>query len=421
MSVTVRAEAAEEDEDPSRVPLAEASPAPEPNFAEGFDFNLFADAYANLNYNFPKPQDAAGTLRAFDRHQGFSLAWVGADVTYAPKPVGGTVSLRLGPSAELHADSCLSQTTRCDADVLGLGFVKQAFASWKPGPGIQVDFGKFDTPLGAEVSESQNNPNYTRGALFWFAQPLFHTGLRGSFQLVETFGVTALVVNGWNQTLDNNAGKTFGLQARWTPVPELGLSLGWLGGPEQDDSATVECEAERAYDPRSGNCSAAPGAPARSYTVDRGGANEWDAWRHVADAVISYRPGERWAFVANADYGVQGTRSIGTELATRLDNQRYYGAALGGRYVVCTGFAVAARGEYLNDEEGLASGNTGLELTTGTLTLESAPSPNLIIRLEGRGDFALEKDRDAEVFKRGEREIADTQWTSILGVVVRTN
>ena len=39
------------------------------------------------------------------------------------------------------------------------------------GSPITLDFGKFDTIYGAEVAESQDNINYTRGVLYWFGQP----------------------------------------------------------------------------------------------------------------------------------------------------------------------------------------------------------------------------------------------------------
>ena len=46
------------------------------------------------------------------------------------------------------------------------------------GKSLQVDAGKFVTHMGFEVIESKDNWNYSRGLLFQFAIPYFHTGVR---------------------------------------------------------------------------------------------------------------------------------------------------------------------------------------------------------------------------------------------------
>ena len=46
------------------------------------------------------------------------------------------------------------------------------------GKGLQIDFGKFVTPHGAEVIETRDNWNYSRGLLFALAIPYYHMGAR---------------------------------------------------------------------------------------------------------------------------------------------------------------------------------------------------------------------------------------------------
>jgi hypothetical protein len=399
--------------------LAQEAPAPEPWY-EAFRFRLFADAYASLNANFPKPQTDSNLFRAFDQNNGFALSWVGADASYAPSPVGGTVALRFGPTAERIAAGCLSVTTRCDSEVVGLGLLKQAFAAWKPVRDVELDFGKFDAVHGAEVAESQDNLNYTRGVLYWLAQPTFHTGLRAAWRMVPELTATALVVNGWNNTLDNNLGKTFGLRFGLQPIPELELALGWLAGPEQDDVALVSCAAGTAYSAESGTCASAPGVPAQQYRVDRGGADAPKAWRHLGDLIVRYRPLEVLDLVLNVDYGEEGTRELEQAGTTRIRRREYYGAMLGARYRFDQTWALAARGEYLGDPQGLASHISGLKLVTGTLTVESKPVDQFIVRLEERGDFAVDATGDTDIFPRNVRGLSSQQWTTTLGVVVTT-
>src|SRR6185369_4360765 len=111
---------------------------------DAVELSAFVDAYASVNYNFPKPASGNNLYRAYDTTNGFALSWVGADISYAPDPVGGTLSLRFGPTATAYAGAIDSGS--------GLEYVKQAFVSWKPVDELTVDFGKFDTPFGGEVA-----------------------------------------------------------------------------------------------------------------------------------------------------------------------------------------------------------------------------------------------------------------------------
>ena len=404
-------------------------PPPMEPWYDALDLRAFADAYGSFNYNTPKPQSRGNdATRAYDVTNGFALAWVGVDASYEADPVGGAVGLRWGPSAELYSGACFSGgATPCDGDI-GLQFLKQAYASWRPGGPESVftlDFGKFDTIYGAELAESQDNMNYTRGVVYWWAQPAFHTGLRANVEITPELGLTALAVNGYNNTVDNNAGKTFGLQLALVPSDSFGAYLGWLGGPEQDDAVIVSCDPGEAYDESVGGCAPSTGAAGGDEVVDRGGANDFDAWRHLIDLVINFDATDDLSFVLNGDLVFEGVRSIDpATLETDVDNQMLYGAMLSARYQLDETWAIAGRGEYFADPDGLAGfGSEGFSLATGTLTLEAAPTENLVLRLEQRGDFALGSDVDGgeDIFPKNERGLESQMITTTLGVVVTTN
>jgi hypothetical protein len=404
-------------------PAAPEPPPPAEPWYEAIELKAFVDAYANVNWAFPKPQNSSGAnpvTRAYDTTNGFALSWVGVDASYAPDPVGGTINLRLGPTATIYAQD--------DANH-GLENVKQAFISWKPGGGesaVTIDFGKFDQPHGAEVPDSQYNMNYTRGVLYWLAQPLFHTGFRFGFELMDELTLKAFVVNGWNRSVDNNIGKTYGLQALITPSKALAVSASWMGGPEQDDVVTIECDPDFAYDPTVGACASSPGAPGGPELVDRGGANDFDAWRHLLDLVITVTPVETLSLIANADYGWEGVREGTNDEPT---TKKWYGAMLGARLQLDPVWAVAGRGEYYMAPDGhmptlTAPGGETIEdlaIATGTLTIEAKPTDNLILRLEGRGDFVVDGSPTQEIFQESVRDRSDMLLTTTLGVVVTTN
>jgi hypothetical protein len=242
---------------------------------------------------------------------------------------------------------------------------------------------------------------------------------------MDELTLRAIAVNGWNRSVDNNVGKTFGVQAAITPSDTIGVALGWLGGPEQDDFATIDCAPGEAYDPATGACAPDPSSPGGTETVDRGGANEFEAWRHLVDLVVTIAPMETLSIALNVDYGVEGVREGLSEEPT---SKKWYGAMLAARYELDEVWALAVRGEYYAAPDGhmpaLTVGGetvTDLALATGTLTIEAKPTDNLILRLENRGDFVLDGSPSKEIFTEKARDASDMLLTTTLGVVVTTN
>lgn len=422
---------------PDEAPPAPAVADPEPDLppADGYsegggdawydaiEFSAFVDAYYSINYNFPKPQYDRNLLRQFDKSNGFALSWVGVNASYPAEPVGATVSLRFGPTAGIIAGSCISEDrSNCDS-AHSLEYVKQAFASFKPGGAdsmFQLDFGKFDTPFGAEVAESHLNMNYTRGLLF-ASQPLFHTGLRANFAVADAFDFKILAVNGWNNTIDNNVGKSLGAQFNVHLHGKDGedlltLSLGYMGGPEHDDRATVVCDAGTAFDAGSGKCVSSMGSMGDSGVVDRATSNT-KGLRHLIDFVATSNPIERLRLALNVDYGRESVRS--SKDLSQFDSADYFGVMLAARVAVIDELGLAMRGEYFRDNGGflvLQRPEIKKDLVGGTFTIDYLPADFLTIRLDNRLDWSSH-----EIFDKSVRDQTGTQFTTTLGVVAHTD
>jgi hypothetical protein len=279
-----------------------------------------------------------------------------------------------------------------------LEYLKEAFVTWKPLSRLTLDFGKFGTIYGAEVPESWLNYNYTRGVLNWGGQPFHHTGLRAGIEITSCLNANLLVVNGWDTTLDNNTMKSFGAQFGYSGSV-FSLIVGYLGGPEQDDTSTVQSvdgDGNREWDDQ--------GNPVLVTTpVD--GANS--RWRHFFDVVATLTPTDSFGMIFNADYGFE---DVGNDTTIS-----WYGASLAAQYRFTELFAAALRGEYFGDPDNVRFGTD--YLVTGTLTLDFAPAKYLLIRLDNRVDVA----KDA-IFINGDG-LADhkTQFTTTLGVVVHSS
>lgn len=359
---------------------------------DALNMGAFVDAYYSQNWKSPKPNTGANLYHPYTGNTGFNLAWVGLDASFDPDPVGATLQLRFGPAVPFLALGDFSIPG-------GIGFVQNGFVSWKPSGKdgkLTLYLGKFDTVFGAEVAQSHLNINYTRGYLYNLAQPFFHTGLRADIALSDLVTLKLLAVNGWNNTIDNNQGKSFGAQLTVTPLESLSFSAGYMGGPEESEVVA-----------------AAGGAAGTTRNV---GADS--RLRHLADVVVDFKATKDFRLVANADYVTQATAN---PTGPNDNSVSWYGASVLARYAFTSVFAAGLRGEYIRDDDGMISAidptapPLPLSLYTGTLTLEAAPHKLLVVRLDNRMDMA-----DESVFSTL-HGTDKTQWTTTLGVVAKTN
>jgi hypothetical protein len=232
------------------------------------------------------------------------------------------------------------------------------------GKGIQLDAGKFVTPAGAEVIETNQNWNYSRSLLFTYAVPYYHMGLRAKYTFNDKWSVTGYVTNGWNNVVSTNTGKTFGPSIAWNATKKLTITENYLAGPR-----------------------------------DIFGTGDNGAWNHLSDTVIAYNSTAKLSLQANVDYDRQ------EQYPTSNRHADYTGIAAYAKYAVSPKVAVAGRYEYFNDHDGLATTpgtiniallGKGQHLNEFTGTIERKIAGHLISRLEYRRDQS-----NQDFFERG--------------------
>ena len=266
------------------------------------------------------PDATAGELGRTGYH--FSVGYGDTEVAINNAEFGSSGAIN--PGAASHSSAGFDQ------------YVKEAYFSYLApiGSGLQIDVGKFVTPLGAEVIESKDNWNYSRGLLFNFAIPLNHFGVRAKYTFSPKFNVTGYLVNGFNNVVDNNSGKTYGVSAGWNPTKKNTVTLNYFAGPEQTTDT---------YGP-----SGVAGVP---FNVD-------GLWRQTWDVVFMYNLTPKLTFMANYDY-VHGDRLILNDETDpwKLSKPVYYTGAAGYlKYAFNDKNYVAARYEYFYDRNGFVSG-----------------------------------------------------------------
>jgi hypothetical protein len=371
-------------------PAAAAAPAPAPAPAAPTIATLlgpttlsgFVDVYAGYNGN--QPDTRTNTLRNFDINTGqFGLNMIELIADKAPDATAGRVgyhvSLGFGQAMNLvnstEVGNGIPNATITNFDQ----YLKEGYIDYLVGKKLTVTVGKFVTPAGAEVIESKDNWNYSRGLLFSWAIPYFHFGASAKYAFNSKFSVTGYLVNGWNNSIDNNTGKTTGFSAAWTPNAKWSIIENYLVGPEQ--------------------------------------ANNNGDFRNLTDTVISYNPTAKLSLMANYDYGrdhVTTGTSTGVGPFTDLYQTKWSGLAGYVKYAPNAKYYLAVRGEYFDDNQGFQTGFglPGLELSEFTVTFQRMLSKALITRLEVRTDSA-----DQKIFRDHNTGFANNQTTATLGLI----
>ncbi len=306
----------------------------------------FVDVYYGHNFNNPASQ--TNGLRFFDGGtQQFGLNLVELVVDKVPDATNS----RTGYHVALGFGQAMNTVNGTDHGGLSFDqYLKEAYFSYLApvGKGLQVDVGKFVTPHGAEVIETKDNWNYSRGLLFSYAIPYYHFGMRAKYAFNDKYVLTGFLVNGWNNVVDNNTGKTYGMSFAWNPNKKFGITENYMAGPEQN--------------------------------------NQNNDWRQLSDTVITYSPTSKLSFIVNGDYG-RGDRM--TDPVTKIISSPVYWTGVAGyvRYALTGNSAFATRYEYYLDPNGFTTGSAQ-HLNEFTTTFERLIAHHIISRFEFRRDFS---------------------------------
>ncbi|MGZ4836526.1 MAG: porin [Terriglobales bacterium] len=326
---------------PSSAAAGSPSPSPLALVLGSTSLSGFVDTYYGYNFNQPKSQTS--TLRAFDGPSNqFALNLIEINLDKPPDPTNSRLGFHLG----LGFGQAMNVVNASDPAGLGFAqYLKEAYISYLApvGKGLQVDIGKFVTPHGDEVIETQDNWNYSRGLLFTYAIPFYHYGARAKYSFSDKYTLTGFLVNGWNDISDNNTGKTVGATFAWSPTKKVSLAQGYMAGPE------------------------AVGTNAH--------------WRQLSDTVLTFSPTSKLSTTMNFDYG------RGDRIADVTRPVFWTGIAGYVRYAFDAKNAAAVRYEYFDDHYGFTTG-TAQHVQEITGTLQRIVAHHLITRLEYRHDVS---------------------------------
>ncbi len=326
---------------------------PSPWTKYGTDFSVWLDGYVDTNLQHP--DSGFNALRNFDyRADTAHLSLAKLSIDHAPAPFG------------FHADVGFGQTLyglhATDPGPDAMKYVEQAYVSYKPSKWLQLEAGKFVTSAGAEVAEAYSNWNYSRSLAFSWAIPYYHMGIRASFPVGQHFTGGVQLVNGWNNDVDNNSGKTLGVVGNYA-WKRVTWSNTYYGGSEKRTKGM----------------------------------------RNLYDTVVQFNQNDANSYYVNFDAGRENGASGGGQAWTAL--------SVAARHAVGAKFAIAPRIEFLSDRDGWS---TGVKQTVKAFTLTGEYRVNkwIVSRLEFRDDWS-----DQPSFERRGGKSGKSQATVLLGVM----
>lgn len=333
-------------ETPASKPAAPETPAPSapaPSAVEALASRLKLEGGVDTYYsfNFNRPADSAnfipGSGSTGKRHNEFSVNLATLGVSVDPAPVGFHLLLGYGTGMEvLHA----AEPTGTAVGPNVWRYLQQASLSFAHGP-LTVEAGVYPSHIGLESFQSQANWTYTHS---WMGEesPYYQSGVKGTWRFNDAWSVQLHLINGWQTIGENNHGKALGTQVAYSG-DRLSASFNTFVGDEGNEGS--------------------------------------QGLRLFGDLVATYKVTDRFSVAATAD--------AGTQHRPDADAALWYAAGLNARVQLSEPVAIAARGEFYKDRDGLITG-AAQTLVEGTLTLEVKPAEHLTLKLEARQDHSTE-------------------------------
>ncbi len=282
-----------------------------------FGIKLGGGIATSYQYNFNDPDSNITSLRAFDRDSNsFVLDLFQLQVSRAPGEdgVGFVTKVNFGKLAErMAADWDGDGTIGNVAEEQNSVELQDAFITYNfPGlPDLQIKAGHYATHIGAEVNEPWANPNISRSLAFTWGIPITHTGVQASYAFGTQASLMLGVVNGWDNIVDSNDGKSMVGSLAITPVDQFALIVNGIYGAEQ---------------------------------ADRG-----DSKRGVGEVIATIKPVDNFAIILDYVYGSESDLDVGG----REEWNAFSGIiAYDIVDVLPVPIGFAFRGEYFDDSDG---------------------------------------------------------------------
>ncbi|RYY59345.1 MAG: porin [Chitinophagaceae bacterium] len=325
--------------------------------ASPLTFSGYVEAYYSYDLNKPVDHNRPGFLYSHGRHNEFNINLAFLKAAYNTERIRANLAIAAG--TYMNANYSAEQG--------GLKNIYEANAGYKlsSNKNLWLDIGILPSHIGFESALSKDCWTLTR-SLAAENSPYFESGAKLTYTTAAgKFAISALALNGWQRItrVNGNSLMSWGTQVVVKPNERITLNYSTFLGTDKPDSSRT--------------------------------------WRIFHNLYGIFQFSDRIGLTAGFD--------IGTEQVAKGSSKHHTWYSPVGilRYTPASKWAVALRGEYFSDKDGviIITGTPAGFRTSGiSLNLDYLPVTNVAIRLEGR---TLHSEDD--IFVKNERGTNNTK------------
>jgi hypothetical protein len=196
--------------------------------------HAFVDAYYAFDFNEPVSGNRGlmgngqTHIYSHNRHNEFAINQALIRASYSGNRIRGAFSLQAGtyPQANYAKEPAMFRN------------IYEAYAGYGITENLFVDAGVFASHIGFESAISMDNLTLTR-SIMADNTPYYESGIKLSYEVNKKLSVKGLVLNGWQNIVENNKNKAIGSQLQFKPRENVLLNSSTFFGKEAPSYDTV--------------------------------------------------------------------------------------------------------------------------------------------------------------------------------------
>ncbi|MDB5207926.1 MAG: porin [Flavisolibacter sp.] len=300
-------------------------------------FSGYVEGYYSYDLNKPENNTRPGFLYNFNRHNEFAVNLAFVKGGYATERV--RANLAIGVGTYMNANYAAESGTIKNSYEANAGYKLSAKNN------LWLDIGVLPSHMGFESAVGKDNWTLTRSMLAENS-PYFQGGARLSYTTDNAkLLVSGYVLNGWQRItrVEGNSLLSYGTQVYFKPSTKVTLNYSTFLGTDKPDAARL--------------------------------------WRYFHNLYGVFQFTDKVGFTAGFDFGSE-QKAVNSD-----DNNTWYSPVGILRITSSPKWAIALRGEYYNDENGviISTGTpNGFKTSSGSINIDYLPQPKVALRLEGR-------------------------------------
>lgn len=196
------------------------------SFLKRFAISGLVDTYYQFDMDDPKEHFRPDYLYSYKRENEFAINLALLKIAYTDKHIRSNLAFMTGNYAEYNYA----------AEPILYRFIYEANVGINLSPKLSIDAGILPSHIGAESAIAKDCWNLTR-SLVAENSPYFETGVKLNYTPNQKWTASFLVLNGWQNIIEQNSNKAIGTQVQFKPNDKWLFNSSTFIGNEKPDSA----------------------------------------------------------------------------------------------------------------------------------------------------------------------------------------